>query len=100
MSEYSDLVISEMPTRARGKYRLIFRLALENGNLGHHLFDFGYDYEVDRSLLLFVELAGTSCNVVVRMSTEEGDRKSIEMFELFRSNKAAMSKRNGPLGSE
>jgi hypothetical protein len=94
MSEYSEITVKESNSPpARGNYSLVFRLVLENGKIGHHVYNFGYSYESDRSLLLFIELTDVSRNVVVRMSTEEEDRKSYDAFQLFTGIKSGLSQR-------
>jgi len=70
---------------------LSFHLLLENGRIGRHVYNFSYNYEAEPSLLLFIELTALTSNIVVRMSTEEGDRKSYDSFRLFTGIKSGLS---------
>jgi hypothetical protein len=93
MSEYSEITVAEV-AKSRlmpGGYNLVLRLLLENGKIGRHVYNFSYNYETDRSLVLFIELSAESRNVVVRMGTEEGDRKSYDAFQLFTGIKSGLS---------
>jgi hypothetical protein len=96
MRDCSEITVSEArPTHH--DYKLIFRLLLESGKIGHHAYTFRYNPEIDRHLLLFIELTDVSRSVVVRMSAEQGDRKSYDAVELFMGIKSDLSEREwGP----
>ncbi len=88
MREWSEITVSEAPPAHDG-FKLVFRLVLENDKIGHHAYSFRYNYETD--LLLFVELTDVRRDVVRRMSTKEGDRKSYDAFEYFTGIKSSVS---------
>lgn len=94
MGAYSEIAISEAPAQATGSghYRLAFQLQLPDAEIGHCSHLFKYSYDVDRSFARYIELESSGGGVVVRVSAEEGDAKSYDMFQLFRGIKSEVAR--------
>jgi|ERR1051325_2730986 hypothetical protein len=80
MYEKSTVTLADDGKRENG-YRLDFDLAMEDGQNRRHTFPF--TYELENPPLFFIELLGKKQNIVLRMSNQDADRKSYDMFKLF-----------------